>query len=38
VEANGNKLASGDAAAVSKTDAVTISAVKPAHFLLFDLN
>jgi len=38
VEANGNKLAGGDAAALVKTDALTISAAKPAHFLLFDLN
>ena len=38
VEANGTKLASGDAAAIAKTDALTISAAKPAHFLLFDLN
>jgi len=38
LEANGNKLASGDAAAISKTEALTITAAKPAHFLLFDLN
>jgi redox-sensitive bicupin YhaK (pirin superfamily) len=38
VEANGNKLISGDAVAITKTDALTISAAKPAHFLLFDLD
>ena len=38
VEANGNKLTSGDAAAISQTDSLTISAAQPAHFLFFDLN
>jgi redox-sensitive bicupin YhaK (pirin superfamily) len=38
VEVNGEHVASGDAVAVSKTEAATISAVKPAHFLFFDLN
>jgi redox-sensitive bicupin YhaK (pirin superfamily) len=38
LEANGKMLVSGDASAVSKEDVLTISAVKPAHFLLFDLN
>ena len=38
VEANGNKLAGGDAAAMVKTNDLTISAARPAHFLLFDLN
>jgi redox-sensitive bicupin YhaK (pirin superfamily) len=38
VDADGNKLARGDAAAISKTDTLTISATTPAHFLLFDLN
>jgi len=38
LEANGHRLADGDAAAISKTDALTISAAKTAHFLLFDLN
>jgi redox-sensitive bicupin YhaK (pirin superfamily) len=38
IEANGQRLGSGDAAALSKEDALTISAVKPAHFLFFDLN
>jgi len=37
VEANGKKLAGGDAAAISKTNDLTISAATPAHFLLFDL-
>jgi redox-sensitive bicupin YhaK (pirin superfamily) len=38
VKVNGESLAGGDAAAITKTDALTISAVKPAHFLFFDLN
>jgi len=38
VKVNGESLTSGDAAAVTKTDALTISAVTPAHFLFFDLN
>jgi len=38
VEVNGNRLSRGDAAAVSKTDKLTITAAQPAHFLLFDLN
>src|SRR5471030_2850290 len=31
LEVNGNRLSSGDAACIDKTDAVTISAMKPAH-------
>ena len=38
LDVNGSKLSSGDAAGIDKTDALTISAVKPAHFLFFDLN
>ncbi len=38
VKVNGELLSPGDAAAVTKVDELTISAVKPAHFLLFDLN
>jgi redox-sensitive bicupin YhaK (pirin superfamily) len=38
VKVNGESLASGDAAAVTNTDSLTISAVRPAHFLFFDLN
>jgi redox-sensitive bicupin YhaK (pirin superfamily) len=38
IDANGHRLAGGDAAAITKTDALMISAAKPAHFLLFDLN
>jgi len=38
LDANGHRLADGDAAAITKTDALTISAAKPAHFLLFDLD
>jgi hypothetical protein len=35
---NGTKLHPGDAAAVSDTDALTLSVVSTAEFLLFDLN
>jgi redox-sensitive bicupin YhaK (pirin superfamily) len=38
LDANGHRLADGDAAAIAKTDALMISAATPAHFLLFDLN
>jgi hypothetical protein len=38
LDANGQRLTGGDAAAITKTDALTISAAKPAHFLLFDLD
>ena len=38
LKVNDETLAAGDAAAVTKTDALTFSAVKPSHFLFFDLN
>jgi redox-sensitive bicupin YhaK (pirin superfamily) len=38
LEVNGEPLAAGDAAAVSKTERLTFSARSAAHFLLFDLN
>jgi len=38
LEVNGTRLTPGDAAAVSDTDVLTISARKPSDFLLFDLN
>jgi quercetin 2,3-dioxygenase len=38
LDADGSTLKAGDAAAVSQVDAVKLSAVEPAHFLLFDLN
>jgi hypothetical protein len=38
LDANGARLTSGDAVAISDTDALTISATKPSDFLLFDLN
>jgi len=38
LEANGAALTPGDAAAFSKVDQLKLSAVEPAHFLLFDLN
>ena len=38
LDVNGTRLNPGDAAAVSDTDALTISARKPSDFLLFDLN
>lgn len=38
LEVNGGRLTNGDAAGISKTESVTITATKPAHFLLFDLN
>ncbi len=37
VEMNGIKLGAGDGAAVSREQALEISALEPAHFLLFDL-
>jgi quercetin 2,3-dioxygenase len=38
LDANGARLTSGDAVAVSDADALTISAAKPSDFLVFDLN
>jgi quercetin 2,3-dioxygenase len=38
LDANGSRLSAGDAAGFSKTDALKLSAVDSAHFLLFDLN
>jgi redox-sensitive bicupin YhaK (pirin superfamily) len=38
LEANGASLKAGDAAGFSKIEALKLSAVDPAHFLLFDLN
>ena len=38
LDVDGQRLASGDAAAIVKTNDVKISAAKPARFLLFDLN
>ena len=38
LKVNGESITNGDAVAISKTEAVTISAAKPAHFLFFDLN
>jgi redox-sensitive bicupin YhaK (pirin superfamily) len=38
LDVDGTKLTAGDAAGVSKVDTVKLTAVKPAHFLLFDLN
>ncbi len=38
VDANGSRLSAGDAAGFSETDALKLSAVGPAHFLLFALN
>jgi redox-sensitive bicupin YhaK (pirin superfamily) len=38
LEANGAKLAPGDAIAVSKTDSLAVVATKPSDFLVFDLN
>ncbi len=38
LDANGSRLKAGDAAAFDETDALTLSAVNPAHFLLFALN
>ena len=35
---NGEHISTGDAVAITKTEVATISAVTPAHFLLFDLN
>jgi redox-sensitive bicupin YhaK (pirin superfamily) len=37
VEMNGTALGAGDGAAVSREQALEISALEPAHFLLFDL-
>ncbi len=38
LEIDGQHLSPGDAAAVTKENALVISATKPAHFLFFDLN
>jgi redox-sensitive bicupin YhaK (pirin superfamily) len=38
LNANGERLTAGDAAAISDVDSLKISAGKSAHFLLFDLN
>jgi redox-sensitive bicupin YhaK (pirin superfamily) len=38
LDANGARLTSGDAVAMSEVDLLTISAIKPSDFLLFDLN
>jgi redox-sensitive bicupin YhaK (pirin superfamily) len=38
LEANGARLTSGDAVAISDVDSLTISATMPSDFLLFDLN
>jgi len=38
LDANGARLAPGDAVAMSEIGAVTLSAIKPSDFLLFDLN
>jgi quercetin 2,3-dioxygenase len=38
LDANGARLTSGDAVAISDADSLTISATKPSDFLLFDLN
>ena len=38
LDANGARLTSGDAVAISEVDSLTLSAIKPSDFLLFDLN
>jgi redox-sensitive bicupin YhaK (pirin superfamily) len=38
LDANGTRLTPGDAVAISKADALTLSAAKASDFLLFDLN
>ena len=38
LEANGARLAPGDAAAISKSDLLELKAIKPSDFLIFDLN
>jgi hypothetical protein len=38
LDANGARLASGDAVAISDVDSLAISAIEPSDFLLFDLN
>lgn len=38
LDVNGAHLKSGDAVAISETDALALSAAKPSDFLLFDLN
>lgn len=38
LDVNGSRISAGDAVGVSKTDVLNLSAVTPAHFLLFDLN
>jgi redox-sensitive bicupin YhaK (pirin superfamily) len=38
LDANGTRLTAGDAVAISKDDALILSATRPSAFLLFDLN
>jgi redox-sensitive bicupin YhaK (pirin superfamily) len=38
LDANGTRLTPGDAVAMSETDALILSAIKPSDFLVFDLN
>jgi redox-sensitive bicupin YhaK (pirin superfamily) len=38
LDVNGTRITPGDAVAISKADALTLSATKPSDFLLFDLN
>jgi redox-sensitive bicupin YhaK (pirin superfamily) len=38
LDANGTKLTAEDAAAISKTEALSLAATKPSDFLVFDLN
>ena len=38
IDANGTRLTSGDAIALSETDSLTLAAIKPSDFLIFDLN
>jgi len=38
LDANGIRLMPGDAVAISEVDSLTLSAIKPSNFLLFDLN
>ena len=38
LDANGARLTPGDAVAISEVDSLTLSAIKPSDFLLFDLN
>jgi redox-sensitive bicupin YhaK (pirin superfamily) len=38
LDVNGERIAPGDAVAISKAEALTLSATEPSDFLLFDLN